>query len=96
MQLPLRQGDGRAGVRSPKRTHGFAIGPFLNQQRITRMKHEYRLAEHRDTALADTASTKRGSDADTSFGDLGDPHRDPGRETAWDNWKSVRDVGDAT
>ena len=52
---------------------------------MTIMKHEHQLDEHPDALPAS---------ADTTFGDLGESPRESGQETDWDNWKSVRDVGD--
>lgn len=49
------------------------------------MKHEHKLDEHPDRLPAD---------ADASLRDLGKSHGESGQETDWDNWKSVRDVGD--
>lgn len=55
------------------------------------MKHEYRFTEPHSFQCADNA-TSRDSDADSSSAEARDTHREHVDDTAWDNWKSVRDV----
>jgi hypothetical protein len=54
------------------------------------MKHERPYAED---LSADNVSSSEDCGADSASTKVGDIHQDSALDTAWDNWKSVRDVG---
>jgi len=56
------------------------------------MKNERPYAEHLPSTSANRAPSPLDSEAESSFPAVGDKHQELGRDTDWDNWKSVRDV----
>jgi len=56
------------------------------------MKHEHPYAEHLPSSCAKRASPSLDADTEASLARAGDTAHELERDTAWDNWKSVRDV----
>jgi hypothetical protein len=56
------------------------------------MKHEHRYAEHPSCAREDRTLSTPDSVAETSSAEVKDMHQERQYDTAWNNWKSVRDV----
>ena len=57
------------------------------------MKREHRYAETPPRACADSTASAPASEADDPSAEVGSIHQEPQLDTAWDHWKSVRDVG---
>ncbi|MEJ8815845.1 hypothetical protein WKW77_32615 [Variovorax ureilyticus] len=74
----------------------FAVrGDYSDRIRLSTatMNHEHRHAEHRPYACADSAASSPDAEAHLSSDEAGGMHQAPRHDTAWDDWKSVRDVG---
>ena len=56
------------------------------------MKHEHSYGEHLPSTCAKRALSSLDSDTESSLAPAGDTPQELERDTAWDNWKSVRDV----
>jgi hypothetical protein len=57
------------------------------------MKHEHRYPELPSRACADSTSSAPASEEEDASAEARGIHQVSQFDTAWDNWKSVRDVG---